>query len=371
MTEREMQEAYENLERAFKIFADVENAGEDEYLRHSSLYRKWETEGRLHVVNVMRQCGPLCIIGKRRRDKNKEDIVNEFDAAIKAFERAESECEGLGVDARLQLYLHITWCEVYKRLTHIERFEEGTQGRSKIIFEGIQLQPTPPFVRLIFKKVTPEERDKISLLDACLTDLASMQGKLEQSNRVKAKTQVDMAFDTLHALKAFNFLDDKITASDFVKKAVERAKELGRQIDVGDVLNKQIDRLLENIFYVNFQFSAPKCPVVNVNALKKYVQFTFDGLKKIGTKNFLLFKIYYDPPRGESAFEDEIKVKLAVECDGEEEERKPTIEVRKEETEKFPIEFPCELVKARLAYVSPACTRQLHTKDIFCDEFMT
>ena len=371
MTERKMEDAYKNLKQASKIFRDVERKAEDEYLRHSSLYRKWETEGRLHVVNVLRECGPLCIIGRRRRDKNKEDIVNEFDAAIKAFERPESECTDLGVEAKLQLYLHITWCEVYKRLTHIERFGEGTQGRNKIIFEGIHLQPTPPFVRLTFKKVTPEERDKKSLLNACLRDLANMKSDLENSNRVKAKTQVNLALDTLHALRAFNFMNDKITASDFVKKAMEKAKELGIETDGEPVLNRQIDGLLELIFHINFQFSAPKCPVVNVNAYKNYVQFVFDGLEEIGTKKHLLFKIYYDPPRGEAAFEEEITLKLAVECDGEKEERKPQIGVRKEEIEKFPIEFPCELVKAKLSYVSPTCTRPLHIRNIFCDELIT
>ena len=368
MTERKMEDAYENLKRASTIFAEVEKAAEDEYLRHSSLYRKWETEGRLHVMKALNL---LHSVRMHRPNIDIENIIREFNRAIKLFEHTGKKCKGLGSDSLLQLAIHRMWCEIYKRLVYMWfiEFALDTPGKEGVKLTGLDILPIP-LVRVKFGKGKVEER--VRILDASLKYLVNMRKKLEKSSRVKAKRQVDMAFYTLHALKALKFSNDDLKASDYVEKAIKIARELGLwQTDVGDELNEQIDRLSENLFYLNFQFSAPKCLVVNVNAYKNYVQFIFDGMDKIGSQNLLRFKIYYDPPRGEASFEDVITVKLAVECDGEEEEKWLHLEARKEEIEWFPVEFPCYLVKAKLSYVASSdCARQLHTKDIYCDELV-
>jgi len=364
-------EAYKNLYWASNIFEQLErSAKDDKFLAHSSLYRGWECEGRLHVMKVLRQCGPSCIIGRHGTNKNTEDIINGFDSAIEAFKRAKKGCSKLGDDPMLQLDLHITWCGIYKCLTHTEMFEPDIQGEGKYRVEDTQLQ-LPPFVRSIkFKRVSPEKRDKKSLLDACLEDLANMQLKLKKSSRVKANLQANMAFYTLHALKEFNFNGDDIKASDYADKAIEIAKKLEIKTDVGVELNEQIFSLLENLFYVNFQFSAPKCPTANVNVYPEYVHLTFEGLDKRGSQNFLIFKIYYDPPPEEPAFENEITLVLTVIQDmrttGEE---RLHIKRRKEEEVTSPVEFPCRKVKANLSYWRSAdCGRQLHVKAIPCDK---
>jgi tetratricopeptide (TPR) repeat protein len=346
MTERKMEEAYENISLASNIFGQVERVAKNDYLKHSSLYRRWESEGRLHVMKALKECDLLH--GIRIYRANIDSIVREFDRAIRAFERAEKKCKGLGSDPLLQLNIHITWCETYKRLLIFKNIEKWE----------IRKMPTPTptptlkeltiqlitFLKLTFtfKPGTVEKRAKTSLLDASVAYLSNMQTELVKSNRVKVKRQVDMALYTLRALKEFKFSNDEIKASDHVKKAIEIARELRiwKTTDVGDELNDQINRLFEIIFHFNFQFSAPKCPVVNINAYKDYVQFTYDGLDKIDSQNYLRFKIYYDPPHEEAAFEDTITTVLVVRCDEEKDERRLHIEARKEEIESFPVEFP-------------------------------
>ena len=374
MAERKMEEAYENISLASNIFGQVERVAKNDYLKHSSLYRRWESEGRLHVMKALKECDLLH--GIRIYRANIDSIVREFDRAIRAFERAEKKCKGLGSDPLLQLNIHITWCETYKRLLilkNIEKWEIRKMPKPKpITLKELTIQLIT-FLKLTFtfKPDTVEKRAKTSLLDASVAYLSNMQTELVKSNRVKVKRQVDMALYTLRALKEFKFSNDEIKASDHVKKAIEIARELRiwKTTDVGDELNDQINRLFEIIFHFNFQFSAPKCPVVNINAYKDYVQFTYDGLDKMDSQNYLRFKIYYDPPHGEAAFEDTITTVLVVRCDEEKDERRLHIEARKEEIESFPVEFPCNLVKAKLSYVASSdCARQLYTKNIFCDE---
>lgn len=381
MTERKIDEAYEILNRAFNIFGQLEKAGINDYLKHSSLYRKWECEGRLYVMSALKGYNHLHNLGIRRINiENINDINREFDRAIKVFEHAGKKCKGLGPDSLLQLNIHKNWCEIYKRLMYIE-FEPVKPGKNKLKIKEVEIQPIPHFLKVRFEKdkstgldkipllnVSRKEPDKLSLLDACIKYLSDMRKELLKSNRVKVKLQVDMAYYALLAHKEYKYFS-LIKASNYVKRAIEEAIELGIwQNNVEDVKDR-IDLLLGIIHSLSFQFSAPKCPVVNINAYRDYVQFTYDGLDKIDSQNYLRFKIYYDPPHGEAAFEDTITTVLVVRCDEEKDERRLHIEARKEEIESFPVEFPCNLVKAKLSYVASSdCARQLYTKDIFCDE---
>lgn len=372
MTEHKIEEAYENLNIAFSIFKQVEGVTEDMHLKNSSLYRKWECEGRLHVISALKGRGSLHDVGIH--ETNIKSSVKEFDKAIKIFKKGKERCKELGTDPNLQLWIHITWCEIYKCLLefmNLEKWEIKKMSRRRkgmFVLKDITIQLIS-FLKVRLKVGTVEERDMASLLYVSSKHLANMRKKLAKSNRIKVRLQVDMAYYTLLALKEYNFLNDEIKASNNVKKAIKAARELGIWKTDVRMLNDQIDHLLDNIFYLNFQFSAPKCPVVNINAYKDYVQFTYDVDKTPHYKNYLLFKIYYDPPRGEVAFEDAITVKLIVTCDGETEETRLQIEAREEVIETVPIEFPCYLMKAKLSYVASSdCARQLDTKDIYCDE---
>ena len=371
MRKHKIDEAYERLDLAFNIFEQVESAAKDEFLKHSSGYRKWECEGRLHVMNALKGYGSQHDIRTHRMNINIKNTFREFDRAIKLFERAEQKCERLGDDPLLQLYIHRTWCEIYKRLVYMEHaeFALGSPGKNDVELKGFDIRPIP-LVNLKFGKRKDEERVRLHLLDASLRDLAKMKKELVKSNRKKVKDQVDMAFYALHALKELKFNNDEIKASDFVIKAIKIARRLEIwQTDGSGILNDQIDNLLENIFYVNFQFSAPQCPVVNINAYKKYVKIIYDGMKEIGAQKNLRFKIYYDPPRDATPFEDAITVMLLVSFDDKKDERKLQIEARKEVIESFPAKYPCDLMKAKLSYkASSDCWRQLRTKEIFCDE---
>lgn len=281
-----LKEGYTKIRYAQWVFREIAESTDNEFLKDSAAYRYHECQGRLLVLEGLQMLEKVPY-------PKLDGIMNKLREARKVFTESQSSFPAIGKQAQIQLVANAEMCGFYESLVHfIGGYASNTEMRPSIT---LGLKGPIPFISIHIDS-EKNKKERVMLLDDCLEHLSTTANLFAKSNRKKAKLRIELGQFALYAMRCL-FEEKYERASEYVSKGVDIARRNFHYAVHSPIIQEQISELMQFIIFADFQFSAPRCPIVNPDYYRNCLEFEQIGDTKkevsIGEEITLPFRVTY------------------------------------------------------------------------------
>lgn len=281
-----LKEGYRKIRYAQWVFREIAESTDNEFLKDSAAYRHHECQGRLLVLEGLQMLEKVPY-------PKLNGIMKKLKEASKVFTEAQSSFPAIGKQAQIQIAANAEMCGFYESLVHfIGGYGTNTEMQPSITFG---LKGPIPFIS-IHVDSEKNKKERVMFLDDCLEHLSIAANLFAKSNRKKAKLRIELGQFALYAMKCL-FEEKYERASEYVSKGADIARRNFDYTVRSPIIQEQISELMQFIIFADFQFSAPRCPIVNPDYYRNCLEFEQIGDTErevsIGEEITLPFRVTY------------------------------------------------------------------------------